>query len=34
MNIFINNTRTVKENLTNLCIYEKLSKDTFKNFYF
>ena len=34
MNIFVHNTRTVEKNLTNVYIFGKLSKLTFKIFYF
>ena len=34
MNIFVQNTRTVEKNLTNLYIFGNLSKNNFINFYF
>ena len=34
MNIFVHNKRIGEENLTNLYTFGKLSKTTFKNFYF
>ena len=34
MNIFVHNTKTAEKNLTKLYIFGKLSKNTFKYFYF
>ena len=34
MNIFVQNTRTVEKNLTNLYIFGNLSKNNFINLYF